>query len=145
VIVMERPETLPSRWVAARWRPAFGVAVASEFAGLIHLAFTREHLHEWVPFGLFFLASGLFQVVWAVMVFSPQRRAFFLVGLVVNVATVILWAVTRTTGLPVGPEHWTPEAVGVPDVAASILELLIAAGCVWILETGRRSGRPATY
>jgi hypothetical protein len=142
---MERSETASSRWVAARWRPAFGVAVASEFAGLIHLAFAREHLHEWVPFGLFFLASGLFQVVWAVMVFSPQPRAFFVFGLAVNVATVVLWAVTRTTGLPIGPEHWTREAVGGPDLVASILELLLAGGCVWILEANRRSGRPATY
>lgn len=127
--------------VVLPWAVALPVAVASEIAGLIHLAFVGEHLQEYVPFGLFFLASGLFQVVWAVMVFSPRSRAFFAIGLVVNAGTAILWAVSRTAGLPIGPEHWTPEAVGVPDVACTILEAIVVAGCAWAL---RASPRPAT-
>jgi hypothetical protein len=116
---------------------ALVLAIASEFAGLIHLAYAREHLHEWVPFGLFFLASGFFQVVWAVMVFSPRARTFYVVGLVANLATVAVWAITRTVGLPFGPERWTPEVVGPADLAASALELVIVAGCVWALALGR--------
>ncbi len=123
--------------VALPWAVALPVAVASEIAGLIHLAFVREHLHEYVPFGLFFLASGLFQIVWAVMVFSPRSRAFFAIGLVANAGTAILWAISRTAGLPIGPEHWTPEAVGVPDVACTILEAIVVAGCAWALSVGR--------
>ena len=135
---LDRPSAR-SLTIVAPWGLALGLAVASEFAGLIHLAHAREHLHEYVPFGLFFLASGFFQIVWAVMVFWPRSRAFFVVGLLANGATVALWALTRTVGLPIGPEHWTAESVGVADVVASVLELLIVAGCAWILAS---SGAP---
>jgi hypothetical protein len=127
---------------ALPWSLALTVAVASELAGLLHLAFAREHLHEWVPFGLFFLASGFFQVIWAVMVFSPRSRAFFVIGLVVNAGTVILWAVTRTVGLPIGPEPWTAEAVGAPDVVATVLEMVVVAGCAWALVARRPARAP---
>jgi hypothetical protein len=59
------------------------------------------------------------------------------VGLTVNAATVVLWAVTRTEGLPIGPEHWTAEPVGTPDVIAGVLELVIVAGSAWALTMWR--------
>src|SRR5581483_3382030 len=96
---------------------AWPAAVASELAGLIHLAFAREHLHEFVPFGLFFLVAGFFQIVWA--------ARFFALGLVVNALTVLLWAITRTVGLPIGPEHWSAEMAGPPDITATALEVLV--------------------
>jgi hypothetical protein len=127
-----------ARRIALPWGIALPVAVASQVAGLIHLAFVGEHIHEYVPFGLFFLVSGLFQIVWAVMVFSPRSPTFFVVGLVANAATAILWAVSRTAGLPIGPEHWSPEAIGVPDVACTIFEAIVVAGCAWALSLGHR-------
>ncbi|HZO62491.1 MAG TPA: hypothetical protein VFB35_05865 [Gaiellaceae bacterium] len=129
------------RSVALPWRLAWPVAVASELAGLIHLAFAREHLHEWIPFGLFFLASGFFQIVWAAMAFAPRSRRFFVFGLVVNALTAVLWAITRTVGLPVGPEHWSAEVAGPPDITATALEALIVAIGVWVLATAARSPR----
>ena len=48
-------------------------------------------------------------------------------GLAVNAGVVAIWVVSRTTGLPFGPEPGTPEAIGVPDVTATGFELVIAA------------------
>ncbi|MFB3739130.1 MAG: GreA/GreB family elongation factor [Candidatus Velamenicoccus archaeovorus] len=74
------------RRIAASWPVAVALGAASWAAGLIHLAFMREHLEEYVPFGAFFLVSGVFQVVWAVIVFGRRSRAYFVLGLVANAA-----------------------------------------------------------
>jgi hypothetical protein len=44
---------------------------------------------------------------------------------------VILWIVTRTTGIPLGPTPWRPEAYGAADEISSALEALTVWGC-WI-------------
>jgi hypothetical protein len=48
---------------------------------------------------------------------------------------VALWAVDRTWGLPIGPEHWKPEAVGFADSTTTGFELLLALGCLALLKT----------
>ena len=52
----------------------------------------------------------------------------------VSVAPLGLWLVSRTVGLPLGPETWTPEAVGLADVACCLLELvtLAVAVALWL-------------
>jgi hypothetical protein len=39
---------------------------------------------------------------------------------------VLLWIVSRTVGLPIGPERWTPESVGAIDSIASADELVLS-------------------
>lgn len=100
---------------------------ASLGAGLVHLAVTREHFDEWWAYGSFFLVLGVAQIGWAVAALAA-RNGVPLRGPVIaaNLAVPLLWAVTRTTGLPVGPEPWTPEAVGRADVLSTLLELAVA-------------------
>jgi hypothetical protein len=46
----------------------------------------------------------------------------------VGLAAVIgLWLASRTIGLPVGPEPWTPEAVGTADIVCTALEAVVVA------------------
>jgi hypothetical protein len=45
-----------------------------------------------------------------------------------------LWTVTRTAGLPFGPEAGHPESVGVLDVVAVADELLFAACAVALMH-----------
>ena len=95
-------------------------------AGAIHLAVVPDHLREYLLFGIFFAVVGAVQLGAAVALLRPTRR------LAVGVATgqallVALWLVSRTTGLPIGPQPWTPEEIGVADVACVGLELLAVA------------------
>lgn len=53
------------------------------------------------------------------------------------------WLVTRTVGLPFGPERLEAEAVGVKDVMATAEELLIVVLVGALLLGGRRLARPA--
>jgi hypothetical protein len=80
-------------------------ACASLGAGLIHLAVVSEHVSEWWLYGLFFLVVGVVQIGWAVQAMEshplPVPRLFAAANAVIG-----LWFVSRTTGLPVGPEAW---------------------------------------
>ena len=100
-------------------------AVASLGAGLIHAAVARDHFAEWWVYGSFFTLLAIFQVGWALAVWGGTTRRVLLIGLGVNAATIALWIVTRTTGLPIGPEPGVPEPVGIADGACGILELAV--------------------
>jgi len=61
-----------------------------------------------------------------------------------SVWVVALWLVSRTTGLPTGPQPWQPEAYGVPDVVASCAELVTAVACFLELWTTLEPRAPST-
>jgi hypothetical protein len=108
-------------------------ATASAGAAAIHFAVLSEHIDEYWLFGLFFFGSGVAQLVWAAAVVVRPERAVVAVGALGNAAIIVLWVVSRTAGLPLGPEAGSPEAVGVADVAATALEGMILLTTVWYL------------
>ena len=119
-------------------RSAIGsLAVLSLGAAAIHFAVMPEHFAEWWAFGLFFAAIGWFEALWAVGYVTIPTRGMAGLGLAVNAGTVLLWAASRTTGLPIGPEPWVPEAIGAPDVMATTLEVLLVLGLAAALATPR--------
>jgi len=116
-------------------------ATASAGAAAIHFAVLSEHIDEYWLFGLFFFGSGVAQLVWATAVVLRPQRAVVAVGALGNAAIIVLWVVSRTAGLPLGPEAGSPEAVGIADVAATALEGMIILTTVWYLA--RPSARRA--
>ena len=90
-------------------------AASTAGAGAVHLAIVPDHLREYLPFGIFFAVVGAAQLGAAGALQRPSRLSP--VGVAVGqVLLVALWLMSRTTGLPVGPALWTPEAIGVADV-----------------------------
>ena len=57
----------------------------------------------------------------------PSRR-LLLAGAIGNLAIASVWLVSRTVGLPLGPEAWEPEAIHVADIVATLDEVASAAG-----------------
>jgi hypothetical protein len=103
-----------------------------------------EHMHEAQLFGAFFLASGIAQLGWAVLASGTISRRAVLAACIGNAAIVALWVVSRTSGLPIGPEPGTPEAVGFADVVATAYEALIVVGSIWLFRSRGRSLRAST-
>jgi hypothetical protein len=63
------------------------------------------------------------------------------VGAVGNAALIVIWAITRTIGVPVGPQS-KPEAVGAIDVLSKLDELaavVLIAMVLAHLQCSRRS------
>lgn len=114
-----------------RRSPGLRVAAAGLVAStVIHAIVIPEHLRESRLYGLFFVGLTAAQLLLAAVVtFRPERRTvqFIAVG---SVSVLALWLMTRTGGLPVGPEPWRPESFGDLDIAASGAELATALGCV---------------
>ena len=98
-------------------------ATCSVGAAGIHFAVIPEHLAEYRPFGLFFVAIAVLQALWAILALRYPRRSLLLVGAAANLAILTLWVFTRTTGLPIGPEPWTPEKFGRLDAITAVFEL----------------------
>jgi hypothetical protein len=123
--------------VLARRPPAGVVLVAAGLstagAAAVHFAVTQEHVREWWGYGAFFFVSAWAQLLWAALVVRVHSRGLVTVGLVGNAAVVVLWVVTRTVGLPFGPEPGDAEVVGRADVIATALEVVAALCCLAVL------------
>jgi hypothetical protein len=114
-----------------------GACAALLGAGVVHATVVSEHSQEWALAGLFFAGLQVVQTVLAVAVAFWWDRRVAITVVVVNLATVAVWAVSRTAGLPFGPAGFQqPEAVGVADLACCFLELL-AAGLALPTALGR--------
>jgi len=111
---------------AVSWRPRAAAALLILAAGL-HAAVIREHFHEWTLAGVFFSALAIVEAALAIAVLRrPDKRT---VGLTlgVSLATVAVWTVSRTLGLPFGPEAYRAEAIGGIDVLSTLAEVATVA------------------
>jgi hypothetical protein len=93
----------------------------------IHVLAAAHHYDEWVLYGVFFTILAPLQAIWGGLVFQRRGdRMLLALGGVVNLLVAVVWAMSRTTGIPIGPTPWTPEAVGWHDVIASLNEVAMA-------------------
>ena len=105
------------------------MAALSLLAALIHLWVMPEHFEEWWGYGTFFLVSAFAQGLYAPGLLRWPNRAILLAGVAGNLAIVILWLVTRTSGIPLfGPHAGEVEEVGVMDLVCTFAEVGIIAG-----------------
>lgn len=121
---------LAPRYLAAKRLGQLTLATLSAGAAGIHAWVIPEHVQEYRLFGAFFAAVAVGQAAWALAVLRcpswPVRRA----GIVLSAGLLALWALSRTAGLPVGPEAWATEPAGLLDITAGVAELgiIVAAG-----------------
>jgi hypothetical protein len=118
------------------------VAAVLVFASsFIHSAVIADHVEEHWLIGAFFVVVTIAQAIWAVLVYSePLNRRVLFAGAVGNAAVAVVWAVSRTVGIPIGWHPWRPEAVGRADVLSTLCELA-AAGLVALVLTRTRDAR----
>jgi hypothetical protein len=132
---------------AALWLAAGGLVGAA----VVHAVVVPQHFAEALSYGLFFVVSALLQTAAAVLVVRAPTRPLLQVVVGSSVAIVVLWAVTRTSGLPLGPEPGEAEPVGILDLVASGCEILTAgATAIALLARPRpaavsRPAEPASH
>ena len=107
---------------------ALFVAIALSWtAGGVHVAACSWHLNEYLPFAVAFAVLAVVQLGWGALAYRRPSRTVLLAGALLSVGTVGVWLLSRTTGLPLGPEPWQPEPWGLPDTVASADELTLVA------------------
>ena len=99
-------------------------------AEAVHTAVLPAHARTWAAAGVFFAVIAIAEGVLAaaLLVVPGQRIAW--VGIGVSVLTVLVWLVSRTAGMPFGPEAWIPEAMRLPDAVATLFEAVTAAALI---------------
>lgn len=117
------------------------LVLASLGAAAIHFGFAPSHLESNTVHGAFFLTVAWLQVGWALAVGWKPSRFVYLAGMVLNVAVLAVWLVSRTIGI-----GGTTESFGFPDAVASALELIVVvvAFCAAGRLLPRRELREAT-
>lgn len=111
---------------AISWRPRAAASLLI-IAAVLHAAVIREHFHEWTLAGVFFSALVIVEASLAVAVLRRPDKRILGLTLGVSLATVAVWTVSRTFGLPFGPEAYRPEAVGAIDVFSTLAEVATVA------------------
>lgn len=112
-------------------------ALASVGAAVAHLAVVPEHLREWWPAGLFFGAIAAFQAGWPALVQLRPGRVLLATGVLVNAASIALWAVSRTSGVPFGPNAGIAEPITRVGVLTVALEAIVCLAALWWLSRAR--------
>jgi hypothetical protein len=103
------------------------LAMLSTGAAVVHFAVIAQHLDEWWLTGIFFIVVAVFQLGWALLVLLRPSPLVYPSGAVINALVVVTWIVSRTSGVPVGPEAGEPESIGFPDALATAYEVLLVA------------------
>jgi hypothetical protein len=109
-------------------------------AGLIHAIAAVGHTGYW-PFAAFFAVLAVAQLTWGALVYRGASRRVLVAGAWGNAAVALLWLLTRTVGLPIGPHAGGPEPAGALDVLATLDEQAIVALLLVLLRWDDLSGR----
>ncbi|MDP9352839.1 MAG: hypothetical protein M3P51_15055 [Chloroflexota bacterium] len=116
-----------------------GTAAALSLAtALIHISVTLEHFLQWWGYGLFFLLTGVAQAALSLVLVRSPRPGWLVLGVLGNVGLILLWALTRTLGIPLfGPEAGEVEAMGALDLTAKVVEVVLVALLLLLLRRQR--------
>lgn len=111
-------------------------ALASLGAALIHFSVLTSHWQEWPPSGVFFALLAVFQLGWALATVVRTPAAVLASGIVVNLAAITLWVLSRTSGMPFGPHAGEAEVIQASGIAAVLLEATVVIGTAWVWMLG---------
>jgi hypothetical protein len=154
VLMLGLPVCLFALLFAAEWRRTadsplprslWVAASGSIGASVVHAVVMPHHLHEAAVLGWFFALLSLGQLAWVVVLLLRPRHDVVVAGVLANLAVVVLWAWTRTVGVPFGVAGGARERVGAADLTATGLEVLVVlGGLVWAYGASPQRGRAAT-
>jgi hypothetical protein len=119
------------------------IALASIAAGAINLAAAATVGRSSAQNLAFFTVVTVAQLAWGVVALARAPRWWLALGAAGNLVVVATWVVSRTVGLPLGPEAGITLPVHFPDSLATALEVVIVAGATALLTRGRGLARSA--
>lgn len=114
----------PVEAVAGRAFAIYAASALSLLSALIHLWATPEHFQtSWWGYGAFFVVTALAQGTFAIVLLRWRGELLCVAGILGNIAIVAMYVVTRTSGIPIGPEAAMIEDPGVLDMTSTVAEV----------------------
>ncbi|WP_311983953.1 hypothetical protein [Parafrankia sp. CH37] len=120
-------------------------AFASLGAAATHAAVAPSHFGSWPLSGVFFIAAAIFQASWALPALRQAGRRTMAAGLLVNAGSILLWLVSRTSGLPIGPHAGLPEQVDRVDLTTVAFEAVVCVVALWELWSRHARGFRSSF
>jgi hypothetical protein len=102
---------------------------------IIHFKAAGPHFQQYWLYGAFLLAAAWLQLLWSLVAIASPSRLLLWSGVLLNTGIVAVYLVTRTVGDVIGPGRNAAEPIGFGDGLCTILELMVVAGCAWLLAT----------
>ncbi|MGH2819079.1 MAG: cupredoxin domain-containing protein [Actinomycetota bacterium] len=118
-----------------------GAALLSLGAAAIHFAVVPEHFTHSMLYGMFFALLAIGQIGWSVALMASPTRPVFAAGALFNAFVILIWVLSRTSGLPLGVDAGVPEPVGIADASATVFEGLVILFCLALTKEGVRMRR----
>jgi hypothetical protein len=113
------------------------VAALAFVGALIHVGAAVDHWVEYHLYTLVFSSLAALQTCWAVLILRGASQRVLVLGCVLQLGIVGLWAVSRTVGVPLPPTAWTPEEIGIADLIETIGELTTVLAVLSVLLAER--------
>ena len=120
------------------------LAALSLCAAAIHFALVPAHADEWLGLAVAFAVTGWAQAGLACALLVRPGRKLVMAGIGLQSAVLGAWAVSRTVGLPVGPDAGVAEAVDLVDLWAAALEAVFVFVAALALSAPARARAPWT-
>ena len=109
------------------------VSLASIAAGVINIAAAATVGRGSAVNLAFFVAVAAAQLVWGAVALAWAPRWWLALGAAGNLVVVATWVLSRTAGLPAGPEAGIRLPVRFPDGLATALEVVVIIGAAALL------------
>lgn len=109
-------------------------AALSLAAACVHFAYADSHFEDWWGYGVFFVAAGNAQALFAALLVWRPRAWLPLAGIAGNLAIVVVYVLTRTNGIPLGPHARVVEEAGAVDWLTTAAQVAIIAALVAMLD-----------
>ncbi len=109
-------------------------ALLSVSAGYVHFVYAESHFEEWWAYGVFFVAAGNLQALFGVLLVWRPRAWMPLAGIAGNLAIVIVYVISRTNGVPLGPHARVVEDAGAVDWLTTAGQVVIIGALIAMLE-----------
>lgn len=119
-----------ARDIALAHRLHLTAAALAAAAGLIHALAGSDHFSEWWGYGFFFLGVSISQFGGGAALIFWSNRQLYWTGIIGTAVVLVIWLISRTVGVPIGPEETGPEKIGWLDGISLPLEL----GLIWCLS-----------
>jgi len=122
--------------------PGRGLQVAAGLvtmgAGFVHALAGESHFSIWWGYGLFFAIVSICQLLGGAALFFWRSRGLYWTGIAGTAVILALYVLTRTVGVPFGPEAGEVERIGLLDFISKAFELSYLALIVALLRRSRR-------
>jgi hypothetical protein len=84
------------------------------------------------------------QLAWAARMITRGSRRLLQIGAFGSLALVGIYLLSRTSGLPFGPQAFQPEAFGAADLLCCAMEVPVAIGALLLARKPEALRRPLT-